>query len=536
MADTGKGKGAPSGASSAGGNSKATEKLGEAEVLNLVLDYLATKGFTEAEQSLRQSASATGGSPNKGRKSNQQSGSRLEDLLEKSHVAHSFGSASSKRRRTNLDAVLAGVSPDEEEATAAAAAAATDTLPARDMSMATKITSYNPCKNDPYGASSMPIYQVSTFAQPSATTFGDYDYTRSGNPTRLALEKQICELEDGHKAFAFSTGMAALSAVTRLVRTGQEIILNNDSYGGTYRLLSKVASRMNVKVRYVDMSGSAGPANLASVISDNTKLVMIESPTNPMQRILNIPDICRVAHSKGALVEVDSTMMTPCLQKPIVLGADLIVHSATKFISGHADVMAGVVVCKNQELAEQIYFFQNAEGTGLSPFDSWLLLRGVKTMHIRVEKQQENAIRVARFLKAHPCTTHVHYTGLESHPDYDIHMAQAKGGGSVVCFRTGSLEFSQHVVTVTKLFKITVSFGSVNSLISMPAAMSHASIPAEVRAAREFPNDLVRLSIGIESAEDLIADLTQAMQSYSKPGPSAAAKAASDAAATSGGQ
>ncbi|CAM9181559.1 unnamed protein product [Ectocarpus sp. 8 AP-2014] len=197
--------------------------------------------------------------------------------------------------------------------------------------------------------------------------------------------------------------------------------------------------------------------------------------------------------------------------------------------------MAGVVVCKNQELSEQIYFFQNAEGTGLSPFDSWLLLRGVKTMHIRVEKQQENAIRVARFLKAHPCTTHVYYTGLESHPDYDIHMAQASGGGSVVCFRTGSLAFSQHVVSVTKLFKITVSFGSVNSLISMPAAMSHASIPAEVRAAREFPNDLVRLSIGIESAEDLIADLTKAMQSYTAPGPSAAAKAAA-AASTSAEQ
>ncbi|CAM9574453.1 unnamed protein product, partial [Sphacelaria rigidula] len=321
-------------------------------------------------------------------------GSRLEDLLEKSHVAHSFG-ASSKRRRTHLDAVLAGPSPEEEEeAEKVAQAAAEPTTPAKEMDMATKITSYNPCKNDPYGASSMPIYQVSTFAQPSATTFGDYDYTRSGNPTRAALEKQICELEDGHKAFAFSTGMAALSAVTRIVRTGQEIILNDDSYGGTYRLLSKVAARNNVKIRYVDMSGPAGPANLASVITDNTKLIMIESPTNPMQRIINIPDICRVAHSKNAL-------------KPIKLGADLIVHSATKFISGHADVMAGVVVAKNQELAEQIYFFQNAEGTGLSPFDSWLLLRGVKTMHLRVERQQENAIRVASFLKAHPAITQV---------------------------------------------------------------------------------------------------------------------------------
>ncbi|CAM9395765.1 unnamed protein product [Ascophyllum nodosum] len=413
----------------------------------------------------------------------------------------------------------------EEENRASAAAAATAlaaTTPDAALSMATKITSYNPCEKDPYGASSMPIYQagnltVSTFAQPSATTFGDYDYTRSGNPTRHAFEKQICELEEGHKAFAFTTGMAALSTVTRMVRSGQEIILNNDSYGGTYRLLSKVASRNNVKVRYVDMSGSAGPANLAAVITDNTSLVMIESPTNPMQRIINISDICRVAHSKNALVEVDSTMMTPCLQKPLVLGADLVVHSATKFISGHADVMAGVVVTKNQALSEQIYFFQNAEGTGLSPFDAWLLLRGVKTMHLRVEKQQENALRVARFLKAHPCCTRVYYSGLEDHPDHDIHMAQASGAGSVVCFRTGSLPFSQHIVTVTKLFKITVSFGSVNSLISLPGAMSHASIPAEVRASREFPEDLIRLSIGIESAEDLIADLSRAIQSYNTP-------------------
>lgn len=507
----------------AGAAGTTTQKLGEADVLNLVLDYLATKGFVEAERTLRQSVSASDGSPK--HSSNQQTGSRLEDLLEKSHVAHSFG-ASSKRRRTHLDAVLAGTSPEEDAEKTAQAAAAALTIPETEMDMATKITSYNPCKEDPYGASSMPIYQVSTFAQPSATTFGDYDYTRSGNPTRAALEKQICELEDGHKAFAFSTGMAALSAVTRIVRTGQEIILNDDSYGGTYRLLSKVAARNNVKIRYVDMSGAAGPANLAAVISDNTKLIMIESPTNPMQRIINIPDICRVAHSKNALVEVDSTMMTPCLQKPIKLGADLIVHSATKFISGHADVMAGVVVAKNQELAEQIYFFQNAEGTGLSPFDSWLLLRGVKTMHLRVERQQENAIRVAKFLKAHPAVTQVHYTGLESHPDYDLHIAQASGGGSVVCFRTGSLAFSQHVVTVTKLFKITVSFGSVNSLISMPGAMSHASIPAEVRAAREFPEDLVRISIGIESAEDLIADLSRAFQSYVAAGPLQAAKSA----------
>ncbi|CAM9542194.1 unnamed protein product [Phaeothamnion confervicola] len=372
---------------------------------------------------------------------------------------------------------------------------------------------------------------VSTFAQPSATTFGEFDYSRSGNPTRSAIEKQIAELEEGFRAFAFSSGMAALSAVTRLVKPGQEIILNDDSYGGTYRLLSKVAGRNGVKVRYVDMSGLAGPANLAAVITENTRLIMIESPTNPMQRIINIAEVSRVAHSKGALVEVDSTMMSPVLQKPIKLGADIVVHSATKFISGHADVMAGIVVVKDHALAQEVYFYQNAEGTGLSPFDSWLLLRGVKTMHLRVERQQENAIRVANFLTSHPCVTHTYYTGLASHPDRDIHDAQASGAGSVVCFRTGSLAFSQHVVTVTKLFKITVSFGSVTSLISLPGAMSHASIPAEVRAAREFPEDLVRLSIGVESVADLIADLARAFQTYEPGKPAAAAGAAVGAAA-----
>jgi cysteine-S-conjugate beta-lyase len=446
-------------------------------------------------------------------------GSRLEGLLEKSHVAHMFGNKANKRRRTNLDAALL----DDEKASAPAAAAADEPEQAAPtMSMATQITSYNPCKDDPYGASSMPIYQVSTFAQPSATTFGEYDYSRSGNPTRAALEKQICELEGGHRGFAFSSGMAALSAVTRLVKPGQEIILNDDSYGGTYRLLSKVAARNNVLVRYVDMSGSAGPANLSAAISGNTKLIMLESPTNPMQRILDIRAISRIAHAHGAVVEVDSTMMSPCLQQPITLGADIVVHSATKFISGHADCMAGVVVVKDKALAEQVYFYQNAEGTGLSPFDSWLLLRGVKTMHIRVERQQENALLVATFLQSHPRVTHVYYTGLESHDGHALHMSQASGGGSVVCFRTGSLEMSQHIVTHTKLFKITVSFGSVNSLISLPGAMSHASIPAEVRAAREFPEDLIRISIGIESAVDLIADLRKAMSTYTGAGVTAA--------------
>ncbi|CAM9793831.1 unnamed protein product [Chrysoparadoxa australica] len=501
------------------GKKMATDKMKESEVVELVAEYLLEKGFTATHESLQSERK----SPPKpqGRKGVRDTGTRLESLLEKSHVAHMFGGNPSKRRRVHLDAILNEDPKDEVEVAAKEEEQVRKDAATPEVSLATQIAGYNPAKDDPYGASSMPIYQTSTFAQPSATTFGDYDYSRSGNPTRAALEKHIAELEGGYKAFAFSSGMAALSAVTRLVKPGQEIILNDDSYGGTYRLLSKVAQRNNILVKYVDMSGQAGPANLSAKISENTKLVMIESPTNPMQRILNISDICKIAHSKGALVEIDSTMMSPVLQNPIPLGADIIVHSATKFISGHADTMAGVVVVKDHKLAGDIYFYQNAEGTGLSPFDSWLLLRGVKTMHIRVEKQQENALAVAEFLRDHSMISHVYYAGLPSHPDHQLHMKQARGGGSVICFRTGSLELSQHVVSTTKHFKITVSFGSVNSLISLPGAMSHASIPAEVRAVRNFPEDLIRISVGIETAADLIKDLSDAFSSY-KPTASAA--------------
>jgi cystathionine beta-lyase len=241
---------------------------------------------------------------------------------------------------------------------------------------------------------------------------------------------------------------------------------------------------------------------------------MIESPTNPMQRICNIKDIAAVCHQFSALLSVDNTMMSPILLNPIKCGADIVVHSATKFVGGHSDTMAGVVISKEKETAEQIYFYQNAEGTGLAPFDAWLMLRGLKTMHVRIEKQQQNALQLATFLRDHPSVTVVYYAGLGTHKDYHIHSQQARGGGAVVCFRTGSLAFSQHIVSQTKLFKITVSFGSVNSLVSLPGAMSHASIPAEVRSAREFPEDLVRLAVGIENIDDLLNDLSLAFQTY----------------------
>ncbi|OQS04305.1 cystathionine beta-lyase [Thraustotheca clavata] len=490
------------------------QSLGEDEVFELVCDYLRTRKFYQAEQTLvqeRESAlnhetttSATTNSLPK----NQAEPSKLESLLERSYVTNFVSGelppSPSKRGRTNLDGnediVLSDHDSDDDV----------------EYGFSTKLVSFDACKDDPHGSATMPIYQTSTFAQKSATEFGAYDYTRSGNPTRAALERQMAEIEHGHRAFAFTSGMAALAAISRLAKSGDQIVLSDDSYGGTYRLLSKLTSRNGVTVKYVDLSGKDGPSNLRSVINTHTKLVMMESPTNPMQRICNISALAEVAHEFGTLLSVDNTMMSPILQNPLVLGADICMHSATKFVCGHSDTMSGIVIAKDPELCRELYFVQNAEGTGLAPMDCWLLLRGIKTMGLRVLTAQDNAMRIASYLSSHPAVTKVYYAGLPTSKNRDIHYAQARGAGSVITFCTGDLAFSQHIVSTTKLFKITVSFGSVNSLISLPGVMSHASIPEEVRKARSFPEDLIRLSIGIEDVQDLINDLQRAFQSFEK--------------------
>lgn len=399
----------------------------------------------------------------------------------------------------------------------------------RPMSIETLVVSHNPNLPDPYGATSMPIYQSATFQQPGATTFGDYDYTRSGNPTRDALQNQVALLENspGCKCFSFSTGMSAIATVTRLAAAGDEMIVNDDSYGGTYRLVSKIVTRQGIAVKYVNMATAEGPKRLAAAISSKTRLVMIESPTNPNQRICDIAALAKICHSNdhsvGTLLFIDNTMMSPILCRPLEIGADMVMHSATKFLSGHSDTMAGVVTVLDKTerdgktLAESMYFYQNAEGTALSPFDSWLVLRGMKTMAVRVDRQQQNAVRIAQWLSACPQVSRVIYAGMKDHPDHGIHMSQCSGGGAVVCFLTGNTALSEHIVTVTKLFKITVSFGNTSSLISIPGKMSHASIPEEVRASREFPEDLVRMSIGIEDPQDLIHDLQAAIDSFGSP-------------------
>eukprot|EP00004_Rigifila_ramosa_P002545 TRINITY_DN12677_c0_g1_i1.p1 TRINITY_DN12677_c0_g1~~TRINITY_DN12677_c0_g1_i1.p1 ORF type:complete len:492 (+),score=124.09 TRINITY_DN12677_c0_g1_i1:3-1478(+) len=389
------------------------------------------------------------------------------------------------------------------------------------MRFSTKIICFEGCPNDPYHPSSMPIYQTATFVQPSASEYGPYDYTRSGNPTRTALETLVAGLEDAWAAFAFTSGMAALTAVTRLVNAGEEIVACSDLYGGMHRLLTKICARLGVELKFVDTSNIA---NLKEVLTSKTRLVHVETPSNPLMRISDLRAIAHAVHAVGGMLSVDSTMMSPFLMKPLTLGADIVIHSATKFLSGHADVMAGVVCVKEEKLAKDIAFIQNAEGTALAPFDCWLLLRSIKTLALRAERCQQNAQEVVRTLAHHPLVKKLYYAGdlvlsLKAEKDVHnivatqesvaLHMSQARGGGSVISFETGDVALSRRVVDACRLFKITVSFGSCNSLIEMPCVFSHASIPAEKRT---LPADLIRLSIGIEDIHDIIHDLERAFR------------------------
>jgi cystathionine beta-lyase len=362
-------------------------------------------------------------------------------------------------------------------------------------------------QDDPHGAVVPPIYQTATFRQPTATEFGEYDYTRSGNPTRNLLEQQLADLEDGRHASAFASGMAAITALTRLVSSGEEIIAGDDLYGGTVRLLELIRQRQGIEVSYVNTTDLSA---VSTALTYRTKLVLIETPTNPLFRISNIRELAQLTHEAGALLAVDNSMLSPILQRPLMLGADLVVHSATKFLCGHSDVTAGAVITNNSALHGQIAFQQNAEGAGLSPFDSWLLLRGLKTLDLRVERQNNTARKVAQFLESHEDVDKIYYPGFKKHPGHDIHRGQASGDGAVVSFTTGDPEFSQRLVEATKLFTIAVSFGSVASSISLPCRMSHASIPEILKHRLAPPPDLIRLSVGIEDANDLIEDLEQA--------------------------
>jgi len=377
------------------------------------------------------------------------------------------------------------------------------------MKIDTKLVQAAGCPGDPHRAVATPIYQTATFEQESALEFSAYDYSRSGNPTRKVLEDQLAELEHGTRAFAFASGLAALTAVTRMLRPGDEILAVDDVYGGTCRLFSRILERSEITVRYVHGSTAE---EFSRGFTDRTRLVHIETPTNPLLRVVDIAALAELAHQNDSWLSVDNTMLSPYLQNPLVLGADIVTHSATKALCGHSDVIAGAVIVRDEKLAEDLYLIQNGEGAVLGPFDSYLLLRGIKTLGVRLDRQQANAAQIAAFLAENPAVRRVYHPSFLEEQDFAIHSRQARGNGTVVSFETGSLDTSRAVVESLKLFPITVSFGGLQSSVSLPGRMSHASVPAHVAAQRRLPVDLIRLSIGIEDAEDLIADLGDALE------------------------
>lgn len=367
--------------------------------------------------------------------------------------------------------------------------------------------------SDQYGASSVPIYQSATFKQTSGSGGGEYDYTRSGNPTRTHLERHLAKIMNAERALVVSSGMGALDVITRLLKSGDEVVTGDDLYGGTNRLLKYLSTHQGVIVHHVD---TTDPEKVRRVLGPQTAMVLLETPTNPLIKIVDIPAIALATHeaNPAALVAVDNTMLSPLLQNPLDLGADIVYESGTKYLSGHHDLMAGVIAVNKASLGESLYFVINSTGCGLSPFDSWLLMRGVKTLKVRLEQQQSNAQRIAEFLESHGFK--VRYPGLKSHPQYKLHNSIARGAGAVLSFETGDTQVSEHIVEAARLWAISVSFGCVNSLISMPCRMSHASIDAKTRQERAMPEDIIRLCVGIEDVDDLIDDLSRAVSTESR--------------------
>lgn len=361
------------------------------------------------------------------------------------------------------------------------------------------------------GSISVPIYQTSTYVQEAPGVNKGYDYARSNNPTRGTLEDIIAKLEKGKVGIAFGSGLAAIDAVVKLLKAGDEILAVDDIYGGAFRLFTHIYEKFGIKVTYTDTSNVE---NVFNNISANTKLIWLETPTNPTLKISDIRAVAQVAKAHGCLLCVDNTFASPALQQPLTLGADIVVHSATKYLGGHSDLIAGLVVTKDKELGEKIKFIQNASGAILAPFDSWLVIRGIETLELRVKEHCRNAAAVAAYLETHPLVDKVYYPGLTTHPNHEIARQQSKGFGGIVSFtlKEDTETAATALVTSTKYFKLAESLGGVKSLLCHPAQMTHKSIPAEKRRAAGVADSLVRLSVGLENAIDLIADLEQAFE------------------------
>jgi cystathionine beta-lyase len=377
------------------------------------------------------------------------------------------------------------------------------------MSNATKLIHSIPV--DPLtGSISVPIYQTSTFVQEAPGENKGYDYARSNNPTRATLEQIIAELEGGAAASAFASGLAAIDAVVKLLESGDEILAVDDIYGGAFRLFTHIYAKFGIKVNYTD---TTDVVNVIDAITPKTKLVWLETPTNPTLKISDIAAIAQVAKQNGALLCVDNTFASPALQQPINLGADLVVHSATKYLGGHSDLIAGLVVSKTPELGEKIKFIQNASGAILSPHDSWLVIRGVETLYLRVKEHSRNAQVVAEFLEQHPAVDKVFYPGLKTHHNHDVAARQQSGYGGIVSFtlKQDTETAAKQVVCGTRFFKLAESLGGVKSLLCHPATMTHKSIPQEKRRSAGVADSLIRLSVGLEDAADLVHDIDQAL-------------------------
>lgn len=360
------------------------------------------------------------------------------------------------------------------------------------------------------GAISVPVYQTSTFVQQAPGVNKGFDYARSNNPTRKVLEDLVAALEEGDAGFAFATGLAAIDAVLKLLSAGDEIVAVDDIYGGAYRLFTHVYEKFGINVKYVDTTDLS---KVRGAVTDKTRFIWVESPTNPTLKVSDLEGLARISKECGALLVVDNTFASPVAQKPITLGADIVVHSGTKYLGGHSDLVAGLVVSASRELSEKIKFNQNASGGVLGPWDSFLTIRGIETLALRYSKQSENGLRVARYLLTHPEVDQVYYPGLESHPNHLIARSQQKGlYGGVVSFslKDDTVEAANRFVTNTSYFKLAESLGGVKSLLCHPAQMTHASIPAEKRKRSGIRDSLIRLSCGIEESEDLVKDLEQA--------------------------
>ena len=360
------------------------------------------------------------------------------------------------------------------------------------------------------GAISVPIYQTSTFVQEAPGINKGYDYARSGNPTRAALESLVAQLEGGHTGVAFGSGLAAIDAVVKLLETGDEIIAVEDIYGGAFRLFEQVYRKFGIHVTYVDTSKVEAVFN---ALTPKTKLIWIETPTNPTLKITDIRAIAKLAQAHRCLLCVDNTFASPALQQPLSLGADLVVHSGTKYLGGHSDLIAGLVITKEKELGDKIKFLQNATGAILAPFDSWLLIRGIETLHLRIRQHCASARALAAFLEQHPAVDKVYYPGLATHPGHEIAARQAKGFGGIVSFtlKDDTEDAAKAFVTSTNLFRLAESLGGIKSLVSHPATMTHKTIPAEKRKAAGVTDSLIRLSTGLEDTEDLLEDLRQGL-------------------------